>query len=117
MFFMVRCTVLERAKSFDGSFLGPYSWEGFHTLSELKKYMRAPLEERFKKQINLFRHQYFSDVDPIGRPEFIWCSYYDEPIRVEVRMISPKEYHYMKRQEQLEDQAMWEAYGERKLGC
>ena len=114
MFFMVRCTVLERAKDFDGSFIGPQSWEGFHTLSQLKKYMRAPMPESLKHQIKLANDLYEPES---GRPEFIWASFYNEPVLVEVRMISPKEYHYMKRQEQLKDLANWEAYGERKLGC
>lgn len=110
-------TVLVRAKDVNGEHLSSHAqWERVFTFKQLKQAHRVGLpSEQLKKKLEQFQAEYSILVE--GRPAFIWVSYYEEPVIVEVRMISRNEYEYIREQEEAEIRDAMEAYGERKWQC
>lgn len=119
-FFKTFHKVLEVAKDLDGKpFHSQTTFEQVWTFSEMKKSLskRGCLPDSAKRALRLHGVRWGAEVDS-SRPQFLWVSsYFEEPMIVEVRMISRKEYEAHVRRERENNIAAWEEYGERKWGC
>lgn len=107
--FRVETTLLEAAGNPVVSYL---------TLSELKTAIKNHRAEVSLRDEVLQQTRFWSHAPNLtGRPQFVSVNLENEPILILIRVCSEKEYCHAKNEERLDNQAAWEAYGERKAGC
>lgn len=117
LYFKLISTVLEPKA--DGTPTNKLTWEKAYTFLNLRKTIRKASVPNFqmmdlaKAQIDWVHESHKQS----NRPQFVWISYFGEPMTVQVRLISKKEYRAMIRDEYEANVIAWQEKGERKWGC
>ncbi len=121
MYFKTICKIVGPSVSFQaidgfGTPLDQQKWEMVYSFKEIKKNLsqRSALPDSEKCALAKIKDEcLLSEI--VNRPAFAWVSYYHEPVVVEVRLISKKEFLQFKKEQNQADMDATEEYGERKL--